>query len=142
MKRFISTIACALIALAGLTACQDKDSAKIVVTYAVLKVVEKGDTPAEQVTRAEKIRDIAQRAKDAAADESVVIPVLEEIVRAEIGKLALSPADAMLANMLVQTVIGELAERVGSGVIPPDKKVLVHDVLDWVIEAAGYVGAS
>src|SRR5688572_26862282 len=114
MKRFIPLLACALLGLTGIAGCNDKDSAKIVVSYAVLKVVEKGSTPEEQSARAATIRDIAEKAKSAAADELVVIPVLEEIVRAEIGKLTLSPADAMLANMLVQTVIAELTERVGS----------------------------
>lgn len=140
MKRFISILACGVIALAGLAGCKEQQSAKIVVTYAVLKVIEKGDTPQDQLARAAKIRDIAEKAKAATADESVVIPVLEEIVRAEVGKLSLSPADRTLANLLVQTVIAELSERVGSGVIPPDKQVLVRDVLTWVIDATAYVG--
>lgn len=142
MKSRVTLLCAGLLAAVsiGLTACQS-DSAELLVSYATMKVIERGNTAEDQVARAEKIRDIANDAKFLLKGEVVSVGVLEQTIREQVHRLDLSPADMFLADSLIRQVAVELQERVGTGVLDPEKRLKVTKVLDWVITATAYGGS-
>lgn len=127
----------AALSLCILPGCKsDTDSARLVVTYATLKVIEQGGDTADQARRAARIRAIAGDVQALVEGESVTIGLLETAVRAKLAALPLSPADTFLANELVRLVMAELEARVGAGVLDPEQRIKVAAVLGWVLEAA------
>lgn len=106
---------------------------KLVIQYATMKVIEADkDAMAE---RAAKVYEIARHAQLFLNTDTADIALL----RTEVHKRLppdLSPADHILANALIDTVMAELQARVGSGLVPPDKKLQVNAVLGWIREAA------
>lgn len=136
-----ATLAASLMLMGGCaTLNENEGSAKLIVTYATLKVIEQGDTPAEQAERAQKIHKVASDAKTFLAGDSVTIGLLQQAILDQIEPLELSPADAYLASALVQVVIAELQERVGAGVLDPDQLYQASTVLGWVIDATAFAG--
>lgn len=143
MKSRLSLLLCSALAalsLSTLTACNDSSS-ELIVSYATMKVIERGDSLEDQLVRADKIREIATDVKALLAGEKVTISSLEATVREQIQKLRLSPADAFLADALIRQVVTELQQRVGIGILDPDKRYKVSVVLDWVINATAYGGS-
>jgi len=132
-----------LLPIAGCATFNDhKAATQLVVQYATLKVIERGSTPDDQALRASRIREIATEAKTNLQKGDVPLEALKVIVGERIAKYALSPADQLLANALVQAVMDELQARVGVGAIPPDTMYQAEQVLDWVITATGMVGSA
>lgn len=140
MKARFSMLTAGLVAMFALTACKP-ESSQLLVSYATMKVIERGQTAEEQYERAQKINEIATDAKALLAGETVTVSSMEHIVRAQIAKLHLSPSDAFLADALIQQVVLELQQRVGSGVLESGKRYKVSQVLDWVIQATAYGGS-
>ena len=54
----------------------------------------------------------------------------------QIAKLNLSPADQLLARGLVDMLNQELAKRVGAGLLDEKQRIIVADLMNWVLEAA------
>lgn len=120
-----------------LTACatfkEHETTAKLVTQYATLKYLEK--VPAAELDqRRERIRAIATDVKALATGETSLI-LLQAAVSSQLDKAGLSPADRLLADGLVQVIVAELQQRIGSGVLSPEQLVQVSQVLDWVITA-------
>lgn len=132
----------ALLVLTGCTTLRTQPTTSgLVVTYATAKVIEVGETAEARLERAERIKAIAGEARTWLAGEGVTIEFLEAAALARLAKLSLSPADAMLANALVQVAVQELRVKIGAGVIPPDKLVTVNQLLGWIESAAALYGA-
>lgn len=127
------------ITLAACQALQDNAAtAQIVVQYATAKYVENSSAAKRAERRAEVIR-IATDLKEAAGGEGVSLVFLRERLAAELDKRALSGADRVAINGLVNLVSTELEKRITSGVLDPNEVVQVREVLQWVIDAAGLV---
>ncbi len=139
----LAIAAVAAVAMSGaLSGCQgDSPGAQMLVSYATMKVIEQGTSPAAQHARAEKIHDIASQAKVVLGGETATLGLLEHAIRQSIGTLDLSPPDAFLADALVRQVLYELQKRVGSGVLAEEQRFKVSEVLGWVIDATAYAGA-
>lgn len=136
-----AALGCMLVAICiSLSACK-QNSAELLVSYATMKVIERGSSAADQVERAEKIREIATDAKALLSGETVTVDLLEAAVREQVDKLALQPADRFLADALIHQVATDLQQRVGAGVLDADKRYKVSAVLDWVIRATAYGGS-
>jgi hypothetical protein len=138
MKKFWGAVAALyLVAALQLAGCgtveRHETTAKLAVTYATLKGVEKGLDPA-------RTRAVAERAKAIVAGDAVTLVGLQEAISTELAGLELSPADRMLAGILVSAIAQELQLRIGVGVLSAEQKVKVGEVLQWVIDAT-YLGA-
>ena len=72
-------------------------TARLAVTYATLKGVEKGLDPV-------RTRAVAESAKAIVSGEAVTLVALQEAISTELAGLELSPADRMLANVLVSAI--------------------------------------
>ena len=137
MKRFLTSLAasCMLAALAGCASGPgvSENTARLAVTYATMKGIEQGLDPV-------RTRAVAESAKAVISGEAVTLTGLQEAISTELAGLDLSPADRMLASLLVSTIAQELQARIGTGVLDPEQKVKVAEVLQWVIDAT-YLGA-
>lgn len=125
-----------VLTLSGCSFLRDNpNTLKLGTQYAVLKILENsGD--AVRSTRAHNIVTVTTSLKAVNEGTATTIPLLKEAALAQLGNLHLSPADQFLANTLIDAVVSELLKRVGDGLIKPDDKVIVSDVLQWVIDAA------
>lgn len=136
--------AAGLIALALLSGCatlaNQPTASSLVVTYAATKVIEAGETPADRLERAKRIRAIVIEARTWLKGEGVTVGSLEAAASARLAKLKLSPRDTMLANSLVQLAVQDLRAKVGAGVIKPDQVVTVNQLLDWIESATKLYG--
>lgn len=134
-----SALACAL-TLTSLTGCEtlekSPNTASLVVQYATAKVIEAGKTPEDRSARAAKIKAIAADAKTWFDGDQVTVGLLQAAAQARIAKLNLGAADMLLANGLVQVIVTELQKKVGEGVLSPEAKMTVSQLLEWVVDAA------
>lgn len=133
MKKFWGAVAALYLVLAlQLAGCgtleRHENTARLAVTYATLKGVEKGLDPV-------RTRAVAESAKAIVSGEAVTLVGLQEAISTELAGLELSPADRMLANALISAIAQELQLRIGTGVLSPDQRVQVGEVLQWVIDA-------
>lgn len=139
MKKLLIAAVAALSMTGCATLQNNSGSARLVVSYATLKVIEAGKSPEAQAERAQNIRRIASDAKSILDLESVSLEFLQSAVRARLADLSLSPADRMLADGLVNLIVQELQLKVDSGVLSEEQRYRVSTVLGWVIDATGYV---
>lgn len=128
----------ALAALFLLAACITTETtdarqitAHLAVTYATMKVVERN--PAYGPRIATIARDVRQVA---GGDKAATVAMLAELIRAEVRWKSLSPADAMLANVLIDEVVQQLTARLGPGKLEGDKLLIVAEVATWIETAA------
>lgn len=130
-KTFVALAASAILATGCSVLSQPATPTEtLVVQYVTLKVVD-GD-PAT----AAKVIDIAKEARSYFDNELVSVAIVREAVLKRVSKLDLDAADTLLATALVDAVASELQARVGEGLIAPDAKVRVNQVLDAVVQAA------
>jgi hypothetical protein len=90
--------------------------------------------------------DKAQRVYDAVArlsldDESITLALLDDRIRAAINWERLDLADRLLLDTLLAQVRAELEQRMGSGLLAPEDRVRVQQVMQWVQDAALVAGA-
>src|SRR5688572_8583949 len=97
-------------------------TARLIVTAATLKGIEQG-------WDVERVRAIVTSAKALAAGTEVTVGVLEIAIAKQLDGLELSPADRLLADALVQIIAEELQARIGLGVLKPEQRVMVDQVL-------------
>lgn len=136
---------CALVgALPACSFLQDPNNSvgqQIAVQYATGKFIEGAKTDAERVKRASDVKAVAVQIQTVAASDSASIAALHELAVAKVAAAHLAPADALLANTLVDVVVSELSRRVAGGVLDADSRVVVARLLDWAIAAADAYGA-
>lgn len=139
MSKLYVLVLCAL--LAGCATIEENpNTAKLVTQYAVLKFAEQSSAD----RRAERLANVARIAADVkaiAANEVTSVSSIRAAVAIQIQKLNLSPADQLLANGLADILAQELAKRVGDGALNPEQRLIVGQVMDWVLEAAQMVTA-
>jgi anthranilate phosphoribosyltransferase len=103
----------------------------ITVQYATAKYIE------ERPQSRETIVSVATAAKAiVGGDATATLLTLHECVSGELDKAGLSAADRVLANALVSLIVAELQAKVGEGLIEPDQRIRVANILDLVIAAA------
>lgn len=103
--------------------------AKTGVQYATAKVLENNPDYAERIASiAGGIREVA------AGDGANTVALLMQMARDKIDwdKLSKSPADVVAVNLLLDAVQLELTARLGEGVLPPDKALVVGKVAGWI----------
>lgn len=147
--RLLKSLSIAVLAGAMALACvgcetleKSPGTASLVVQYATAKVIESGKTADERSARAARIKTIAEEARTWFDGEDVTIGFLEAAAQARIAKLNLGAADTLLANGLVQVIVQELQKKVGEGVLSPESKMTVSQVLGWIVGAADLYAAG
>lgn len=141
MSYFISNILRIMLAASlmfgayGCAALAEKPAmTELVITYATLKVI---GSEGDMESRAEKVREIADRGILLLDLEQVSLELLEDEVRHRISEMGLDQADTLLADALVATVMEELRSKVDSGVMSPEAKMTASHLLRVVKAAAG-----
>lgn len=128
---FLGAIALMLGACSSNPTARDEALIGVAVQYGVAKYIEQKPGSGENIVRiATDLKSIA------GGDASVTLLTLQEFVGQELGKLSLSPADRVLANALVSLVVAELQAKVGEGLLEPDQRVRVVQIMDLIIAAA------
>ncbi|MDC0003785.1 hypothetical protein OAE19_05235 [Porticoccaceae bacterium] len=126
----------------GLTGCKSLASgdqrAELIATVAIQvatnKVISRSGDPAAKALR---IVEIARAAKGLADGGSVALVAdLHKEINDRIDWAALDPGDTILVQALVSAVRGELEARVDDDLITGDSLVVMHLVLDNIIETA------
>jgi type IV pilus biogenesis protein CpaD/CtpE len=132
LKKLIPVVATLL-----LVGCSSNPSAReealigLTVQYATAKYIE------ERPQSRETIVSVATAAKAiVGGDATATLLTLQEFVSGELDKAGLSAPDRVLANALVSLIVAELQAKVGEGLIEPDQRVRVANILDLVIAAA------
>lgn len=131
-----------LLMLPGCTFFKESPStAKMLVQYSVAKYAEQSsaETRPQHLTN---IKTIATAVKSISSGEPVSIVQLESIVGTKVSQLQLSPSDLTLANGLISVIGEQLQQKIGAGLLKPEDKVLIAEVMDWIIEAATLSGAA
>jgi hypothetical protein len=139
LKSLVISVLAAAAALASVgceTLEKSPNTASLVVQYATAKVIEAGKTADERSARAVRIKSIATEAKTWFDGDDVTVGLLQAAAQARLAKLNLGPADLLLANGLVGVVVEELQKKVGEGVLSPEQKMTVSQVLAWIVGAA------
>jgi hypothetical protein len=134
----LALIAFAVSALFSFTGCESTSTSspvvKLAVQYAALKVVSNNPEKAAKVAR------IAREVQALAGNEGFnTVDLLMAAVRAKVDFSKLEPADAMLANALIDLVASELKARVGGGVIAEGGLLQVKQVAGWIVEASATI---
>lgn len=123
-----------------LTACKtapQEATARLAVSYATAKYIEKAGNENAQHDRAVRVIGVLDLVENLAAGDSVTIDVLRAYVAQRLPA-DLSPADRVLAGTLIDLAAQELKARVGEGALKPDTLVKVKSVLQWIREGAAY----
>lgn len=132
-KLLVTLLAISLVGCATIE--KNPNTAKLVTQYAVLKFAEQSSAD-RRAERLANVKRIATDVKAIATNESASISILQSAVDVQIAKLNLSAADKLLARGLVDMISQELTKRVGAGVLSPEAKLTVAQVMDWIVEAA------
>ncbi|HKJ74730.1 MAG TPA: hypothetical protein VKA19_11490 [Alphaproteobacteria bacterium] len=115
----------------------NSDTAKTVIQVAVLKYI--GD----DTDRADRVYQITTGAIDQVnAGTESTLDAVEAYVRAEIRWDRLDSAETLIADRLIVAVRTEIESKIEDGVLAPDDRVLVADVLGWIRDAAVMAGAG
>jgi hypothetical protein len=137
MKSKILVLVAVLFAAASFSGCastggsQTQLLAKAAVQYAVFKVSEKSPEKAARIlVISHSVREIAGK------DGFNTVDLLVDAIRIRANVASLSPADQMLANLLIDAVGSELKARIGTGTLSTDKLLIVGEVAGWIEDAA------
>jgi hypothetical protein len=135
----LAALICGCSTLSNLTTPAANPLIQVAVDVAVAQVV---GTGASAHAQAQKISSIAQQALALDNGSSVAITAIESAVNAQIAKLNLPPADALAANVLVQTVETLITQKLGggsttttAGTVTSTTNVAIALVLNDVIQA-------
>lgn len=134
-KLLLSVALSALLLFAGCATTQGDGGkqfvAKLAVTYATMKVIEKNPAYAERiVVIASSVRAVSE------GDTVSTVALLQAYIKAQIRWEVLSPADALMVNLLLDEVGAQLEARIGSGKLTTDKLLVVGEVASWIEQAA------
>jgi len=111
--------------------------AQVSVTFGVGKVLENNPSYAPRVVQ------IAEEVAAAAAGEASTVDLVMSLAREKIDWANLSPADRTLVNTLLLAIEDQLRRRIESGVLSPEKALLVRELATWIADAARlYVAPS
>ena len=117
----------------NLTPEQTKLIASVAVKYATMKVVENNPSKSAKVIAvAEEVRKIA------GSNGFDTVDLLMAFIKTRVDLSKLSPADQMLAGVLLDEIGLQLKSRIGSGKLTPDRLLIVGEVAGWVEDAARF----
>ncbi len=135
MRKTIVLLAALAVSAGGCAFIEDNEnSARLVATYATLKVID-GDSE-----RADRVEAIALEVSALAGDNpEATVDTLILRARALIDWPSLDAADQLLVNALLLELSVRLKEVLGDGVIPERARVTVQTVAGWIIAAAQQV---
>lgn len=127
--------------ISGCASFQDNINTEYLLTQVgTMKVIEKGDTVIERSQRAERIVELVSEARTYVFDDTAPLDILKSKINERLAKIDMVESDRILANLLVNTVLNSLNERVVNGVtmpVPPDEfRYQVNTVLDWIESTA------
>lgn len=124
----------------GLTSCatfqNNQGTFRLAIDVAIIKLIDNSSAERREPRRANIIRVAGAVKTLAAADGDVTLEALRAAVGAQIDKLNLSPVDRAIAIDIAEAIAQEIQRRVGQGLLKPDQRVAVSQVMDWVIAAA------
>jgi uncharacterized protein YceK len=152
VKVFILTLLVG-IGLAGCTSVEsfldrNNTAAMIVVQQATARTIEVGKTAADQQARAIKVIQIATDVQQTWDTTAKDLPAILDLVALRVAELKLGPADALLAQDLIQAAGQLISEKLCPGGTAPNptaptactiaagSTTYVDTVLGWVIGAA------
>lgn len=128
-----------VIAMAFVVGCAtmqaDSGSARLAVQYGTLKYI-KNDTQ-----KASRVAAKVDAALEIVNNNLTTIAALDTAVRDSIEWQSLSIEDKMLLDALLTEVRHEMERRIGDGVLSPEQRVKVADVLRWIRAATTMAGA-
>lgn len=140
MKKTIVSVLCSIVLLfsgcastgtSGQMPEQGKIAARIAVTYATMKVIEKKPGYAGQIVAiAGLVRQVTS------GDKVTTVALLDTFIRSQIDFSKLSPADAMVVSILLDEVKIQLEAKVGTGQFNSANLVVVSEVVGWIETAA------
>jgi hypothetical protein len=134
--KFITTLVLAAsLLLAGCQSTEVSDTkkvaARLAVTYATMKVIENNPAYGKRIVA------IATEVEAAAGGDSAsTVALLGELIKAKINWGSMSPADSMLVGILVDEVVAQLAERIGTGKLEGPQLLAIKEVAGWIKQAA------
>lgn len=131
-----------LVGCATMSAPQNQMVEQIAVQYATGKFIEAKAFPADRIERAAQVKSVAVAVKAVAASDNADIATLEALAMSRINTANLQPSDRLLAQALVAAVVTELSTRVANGALSASDRVLVTQMLDWVISACDAYAVS
>lgn len=109
-------------------------TAQLVVRAVTAQAIESADNPQHLARRIVEIGGNALVIVQ--VDAQATVDMIADAVIAKIQYQTLTPADRDAVDLLLIAIETELRERVGDGVIDPDERLLVRDVITWVIQSA------
>lgn len=141
-RRILLSCACmAVMCIAGCASTPQTPLNSLVPQYLTGKLIEQGKTPEERLAKAQRVKAIAEDAKSFFAGEGLTVEELAQAARGRIAELHLETSDLIAANALVNAAVEYLNKQITDGVISPEKRTTVNQLLDWIIQAAELYGA-
>lgn len=141
----VLALVCVAVMLAGCASSPSQaqaTTARIAVSYATAKYIEKAGSPASQAARAGRVVAVVGQIENlASGDTSVTVSALRAFVAQRLP-VDLSPADRVLAGALIDVAAAELEARIGAGDLQSEALLKVREVLKWVREGAAPYAAT
>lgn len=135
----------ALLILSGCASFDEHvNTERLLVQVGVMKIIEKGKTPAEQRERAERVVAFSTKVQTWINSEQVGYDQLRSALVDRINEEDLAPSDKILATLVIDSVMTSLRDRVVDGIklpVPPEQiKYQVNSIFNWAEEfASGYL---
>lgn len=123
-------------AVAGCASVGESDTGRLAIQYGTLKLIEQSDsvTSAGVIERIEWLRGTVD------SEESILLAELRERLFERIDLDGLSPADRFLLNELVGQVEANINLDLASGVLSPEARARLGEILSWIEVAARMSG--
>jgi molecular chaperone DnaK (HSP70) len=109
-------------------------ASSLVFKIATAKAIEKSDN---RVERAQRIITIAEKAKSMLTDnESTSLDYVESAIRDNVKWDELDESNKLVIDILIDLVRAEIDKKVGDGSLDPNDKLIISNILRWIIESA------
>jgi len=118
-----------------LTGCESMPQQKLIVQVSAMKYIEDGE---DRAGRAAAVIEEVQRAKVLIDFDGVTLDQIKGAVLDRLKERSLNPSDMLLAMAIVDMASAELDVKLGAGILSPEQKVTVNEVLGWVEQAASF----
>jgi len=134
-------LAITLMFLSGCTALQyakeNPEQAALAVKSGTLAFVEQVEPMSGRIQRAKQVVEVINIAlSEVSSSSSATVTSLSSQIRDEIKWGDMDAYERLLLDSLIFSVESRLKERVGSGILNEDQRVVVRTVLEWAKEAA------
>lgn len=127
----IASLLCAVVSFTGCGSATAQLAEQTAVQFAVLKFSQNNPERSAQI-----ISIVTQVRALAGGEKFDTVALLVAFVKLKINWSKLDAADTSLVNNLLAIIQSALEEKVGTGILTPEKLLVVDQVLGW-IETAG-----